>query len=862
MTTKEREKQREQITIPIEGMHCASCVTRVEHALKKVSGVSGAAVNLASERAAVEFDPDATHLSDLYRAIEGAGYKPIPRTITVAIGGMTCASCVRRVEDALKGVPGVSVANVNLATERATVEYLPDVVGIAELRRAVEGAGYQLLGEAQGEGARDREAEAREKEERTLARKALFAGVVGLLLLLGAQHGRLPLLSDLPLAAITVTSFFLAMPVQVWAGAQFYRGAWSTARHFTADMNTLIAVGTSAAYLYSIVATFAPGAVEAAGIKADVYYDTAALVIALILSGRYLEARAKGRTSAAIKRLMGLRAKTARVVRDGEEVDIAIEEVVSGDTVVVRPGEKIPVDGVVLEGRSAVDESMLTGESIPVEKGPDDEVFGATINKVGSFRFRATKVGKDSALSQIIRLVEEAQGSKAPIQRLADVIASYFVPIVIGIALVAFAIWWAFGPAPAFTYAVLNAVAVLIIACPCALGLATPTAIMVGTGKGAENGILIRGGESLETAHKLNVVVLDKTGTITEGRPVVTDVVVGDTLSENELLALAASAERGSEHPLGEAIVTAARERGLSLADAGDFSAVPGHGVEAVVEGRRLVLGNLKLMEDRGFPLDGLGQQGWTLSRAGKTPMYVAVDGRVSGVIAVADTVKPGAAEALRSLKELGLEVVMLTGDNRRTAESIATQVGVDRVLAEVLPEQKADQVRQLQQEGKAVAMVGDGINDAPALAQADVGIAIGTGTDVAMEASDITLIKGDLRGVATAVSLSQRTMRTIRQNLFWAFFYNVVLIPVAAGILYPLFKLGVFTNKWMQYAVGFSVLLLFLVVYVPVDAVRDVFNTTPLNLEEWLVIAPLILLPSVAAEIQKVIVFRSKRSA
>ncbi len=785
MTTKERE----QITIPIEGMHCASCVLRVEGALEKVPGVADAAVNLATERATVDFDPKATALADLYHAVEEAGYKPRPQTITVAIGGMTCASCVRRVEGALEGVPGVSSASVNLATERATVEYLPDTVGIAELRRAVEGAGYRLLGEARDEEARDREAEAREREERTLARKAIFAGGIGLLLLLGAQHGRLPLLSDLPLAAITVTSFFLAMPVQLWAGAQFYRGAWSTARHLTADMNTLIAVGTSAAYLYSVVATFAPSAVEAAGIKAEVYYDTSALIIALILTGRYLEARAKGRTSAAIKRLMGLRAKTARVLRDGDEVDIPIEEVVSGDTVIVRPGEKIPVDGVILEGRSAVDESMLTGESIPVEKGPEDEVFGATINKVGSFRFRATKVGKDSALSQIIRLVEEAQGSKAPIQRLADVIASYFVPAVIGVALVDFAIWWAFGPAPAFTFAVLNGVAVLIIACPCALGLATPTAIMVGTGKGAENGILIRGGESLETAHKLDVVVLDKTGTITEGRPVVTDVVAGDALDENELLALAASAERGSEHPLGEAIVAAARERGLSLAGAGDFQAVPGHGVEAVVDGRNLVLGNLKLMEDRGFPLDGFGQGGWALSRAGKTPMYVAVDGRVSGVIAVADTVKPGAPEALRGLKDLGLEVVMLTGDNRRTAEAIATQVGVDRVLAEVLPDQKVDQVRRLQQEGKVVAMVGDGINDAPALAQADIGIAIGTGTDVAMEASDVTLIKGDLRGVATAISLSQRTMRTIRQNLFWAFFYNVILIPVAAGILYPLFS-------------------------------------------------------------------------
>ena len=502
-----------------------------------------------------------------------------------------------------------------------------------------------------------------------------------------------------------------------------------------------------------------------------------------------MEARAKGQTSAAIKRLMGLRAKTARVVRDGEEQDVPIDEVVFGDVVIVRPGEKLPVDGVVLEGRSAVDESMLTGESLPVEKGPDDEVFGATINKTGSFRFRATKVGKDSALAQIIRLVQEAQGSKAPIQRLADLIASYFVPIVFGIALGVFAIWWLFGPAPAITFALLNTVAVLIIACPCALGLATPTAIMVGTGKGAEYGILIRGGESLETAHKIKAVVLDKTGTITEGKPSVTDIETVDGFSADELLRLAASAERGSEHPLGEAIVQEARERGLALTDAQEFQAVPGHGIEAQVEGRRVALGNLKLMQDRRFELNGLASQSETLSQEGKTPMFVAVDGQVAGVIAVADTIKPGARDAIAELHGMGLEVIMLTGDNRRTAEAIARQVGLDKVLAEVLPEDKVNQIRVLQAEGKVVAMVGDGINDAPALAQADVGIAIGTGTDVAMEASDITLIKGDPRDVATAIRLSKQTMRTIRQNLFWAFLYNTALIPVAAGALYPLFS-------------------------------------------------------------------------
>jgi Cu+-exporting ATPase len=474
-------------------------------------------------------------------------------------------------------------------------------------------------------------------------------------------------------------------------------------------------------------------------------------------------------------------------VRDGEEQDVPIEDVVPGDVVIVRPGEKIPVDGLVVDGRSSVDESMLTGESLPVEKGPEDEVFGATLNKTGSFRFQATKVGKDSALSQIIRLVQDAQGSKAPIQRLADVIASYFVPIVFAIALSTFAVWWAFGPAPAITFALLNTVAVVIIACPCALGLATPTAIMVGTGKGAEYGVLIRGGESLETAHKINIVMLDKTGTITEGKPSVTDILTTDGFSADDLLRLAASAERGSEHPLGESIVQEAQSRGLPLAEATHFQAVPGHGIEAQVEGRRLVLGNLKLMQDQNLALNGLAPKSETLSQEGKTPMFVAVDGQVAGVIAVADTLKPGASDAIAELHRMGLEVVMLTGDNRRTADAIARQVGVDRVFAEVLPEDKVNQVRALQAEGKVVAMVGDGINDAPALALADVGIAIGTGTDVAMEASDITLIKGDPRDVATAIRLSKQTMRTIRQNLFWAFFYNVALIPIAAGALYPL---------------------------------------------------------------------------
>jgi Cu+-exporting ATPase len=705
----------------------------------------------------------------------------------IPIEGMHCASCVLRVENSLKKVPGVESAAVNLAIEQATVAFDPQSCTLDSLYQAVEDAGYHARPEALA--APDEQQRAREREERTLWRKFLFAGVIGAFLIVAAQYQHLPLVAGLPMAVVTVTSFALATPVQFWAGWQFYEGAWNRLRHLDADMNTLVAVGTSAAYIYSVFATFAPGLFRAADVEPAVYFDTAAVIIALILMGRYLEAKAKGRTSAAIKRLMGLRARTARVVRDGDETDIPVENVVAGDVVVVRPGEKIPVDGVVLEGRSAVDESMITGESIPVEKGPGDEVIGATINRTGSFRFRATRVGQDSVLAQIVRLVQEAQLSKAPIQRLADVVASYFVPAVIGVAALTFVIWLVFGPTPAFTFALLNAVAVLIIACPCALGLATPTAIMVGTGKGAENGVLIRGGESLETAHRINVIVFDKTGTLTVGAPSLTDVLPADGWAETELLRLAASAERGSEHPLGEAVVAAARERGLAPSDATEFTALPGRGVEATVDGRRVLAGNLKLMDENGLSLDGLLPESERLAAEGKTPMYVAIDGRLAGIVAVADTVKQGATEAVARLKAMGIEVALITGDNRQTAEAVARQVGVDRVLAEVLPQDKAEQVRLLQAEGKTVAMVGDGINDAPALAQADVGIAIGTGTDVAIEASDITLIRGDLDGVATAVSLSRRTMRTIRQNLFWAFIYNVALIPIAAGVLYPLFS-------------------------------------------------------------------------
>jgi Cu+-exporting ATPase len=587
--------------------------------------------------------------------------------------------------------------------------------------------------------------------------------------------------------------FLSATPVQFWAGWQFYVGFWKATKHKTSDMNTLIAVGTSAAYLYSLIVTFGSHLIMVKGLMVDVYFDTSAAIIVLILLGRFLEARAKGRTSEAIKKLIGLQPKTARVIRNGNEADVPVEEVTLGDIVIVRPGEKIPVDGIVREGYSSVDESMVTGESLPVEKKTGDTVIGATINKTGTFKFEAAKVGKDTVLAQIIRLVQEAQGSKPPIARMVDVIASYFVPVVIAIAIVTFFVWYFFGPHPALTYAFLNFVAVLIIACPCALGLATPTSIMVGTGKGAENGILIRGAEALETAHQLNTIVLDKTGTLTKGEPSVTDIIESEKFSQKEILTLAASAEKGSEHPLGEAIVNKAKEENLILLDSKNFQAIAGHGIEATIDSKKVLLGNLRLMEERKVFLNGLSEKAEHFSGEGKTPMFLAVEGEAAGIIAVADTLKENSKEAVESLHQMGLEVVMLTGDNERTARAIAQQIGIDRILAEVLPGMKAEEVKRLQSEGKKVGMVGDGINDAPALAQADVGIALGTGTDVAMESSDITLIGGDLRGVVTAIALSKATIRNIKQNLFWAFAYNTILIPVAAGVLFPFF--GILLN-------------------------------------------------------------------
>ncbi|MFC2025154.1 heavy metal translocating P-type ATPase [Chloroflexota bacterium] len=776
MVEKTKVKKTEKARIHVTGMTCTTCAATIEKGLSETLGVEQANVSFASEKASVEYDPSKVSLGKIKDAVSQLGYGVATKKSIFPVGGMTCTSCVARVEEALSSVPGVVEANVNLASEKATVEYV-EGTKIADLRRAVQEAGYELSSEA--ETLEDVTAAA-QHEIRRLRNRFIIAVILGLsILVLGfgpSFIGKAYLL------------WALATPVQFWAGWRFYRGAWGVLKHRTADMNTLIAVGTSAAYFYSMVAVLFPSLFVAAGRGADVYFDTAALIIGLILLGRFLEARARGQTSEAIKKLIGMQPNTALVIRDGEEREIPVEDVQVGDLILVRPGERVPVDGIIRQGYSSVDESMITGESIPVEKKIGDEVIGATINKTGSFQFEATKIGKDTTLAQIIRLVEEAQGSKAPIQRLADVIASYFVPAVIGIAIITFIIWYFLGPAPALTYALLNFVAVLIIACPCALGLATPTAIIVGTGKGAEHGILIRSAEALERSHQIRTVLLDKTGTLTSGEPVVTDIIAVPSSSQEEVLRLAASAEYASEHPLGEAIVKAALERKLEVSPATDFNAVPGHGVEASVEGKKLILGNLKLMKERGFPLDGLEEEATRLWDDGKTVMFLSIDSQAIGIIAVADTLKPNAKEAVEELHKMGIEVVMLTGDNQRTAEAIAQEVGIDNALAEVLPEHKAQEVKKLQEEGKVVAMVGDGINDAPALAQADVGIAIGTGTDVAMETGDITLISGDLGGIVTAISLSKRTMKTIKQNLFWAFAYNTVLIPVAAGVLYLIF--------------------------------------------------------------------------
>ena len=784
----------QKLALPVVGMTCASCVSHVEGALKDIEGVSSVAVNLATEKATVELDSQQLPLKEMVRAVDEAGYGiPVQRT-TLTIGGMTCASCVGHVEGALKDVQGVISAEVNLATERAAVTYISPVATLEEMRHAVEDVGYSVEGAAgQEEGdAAEIVRLSHQEEIRRLRLKVYYSLASASFLMVAMQYTVVPIINEASAWTMNLLFLGVATPVQFWAGAQFYRGAWGSIRHRTTNMNTLIAVGTSAAYFYSLAVTLFPGLVSLSvfGHSTGTFFETSAAIIALILLGRFLEARAKGSTSEAVRKLMGLRSRTAQVIRQGNEVEVLISEVTQGDLIVVRPGEKVPVDGIVTEGASSVDESMLTGESIPVDKEGGSPVYGATMNLTGSFKLHATQVGRDTVLSQIIRLVEEAQGSKAPIQRLADVVSSYFVPVVIAIALSTLVVWVWVGPEPAFTFAMLNAVAVLIIACPCALGLATPTAIMVGTGKGAERGILIRNAQSLERAHKIHTVVLDKTGTLTTGNPTVSEVITLD-MSEDALLYWAASAEQASEHPLGKAIVAEAKERGLRLEEAQEFEAIPGLGVQTSVNSSTVVLGNLALMRERGISLNGLEIRSQELSQQGKTPMFVALNGELAGIIAVADTLKPETKEAIGQLLLMGLEVVMLTGDNQRTGEAVARQIGIQKVASEVLPQDKAAQIAALQREGKVVAMVGDGINDAPALAQADVGMAMGTGTDLAMETAPITLMGGDLRGVAAAIALSGATIRTIKQNLFWAFFYNTALIPVAAGVLYPIFAGG-----------------------------------------------------------------------
>src|SRR6266853_1180298 len=812
---------KSRIVLPIEGMSCASCAATVQQALGKAGGVTSAAVNYATGKAAVDYDEAQTNVAELIKTVRAAGYDCGRAAVTFTVEQLHYAPSVAPLEQVLRRVPGVVRAAANQATETVTVDYIPGATTAEALEQAVEQAGFRFAAPIAAEDPLERERLAREREVRALTWKFTLAAAVTVVSMLGSMllmaHdadatlkqvdllGRLLMPVALRFQAalagrgaldpqwIRVGLAVLPLPVAVWSGGQFYRGAWSGVKHRTADMNTLIAVGTGAAYLYSLVATFAPSVLTGAGHSADVYYESVSAIIALILLGRLLEARAKGRTSEAIRRLARLRPRAAHVVREGKESDIAVEAVVPGDLVIVKPGERIPVDGIVTEGASAVNESMLTGEPMPVAKKIGDEVIGATLNTTGSVTFRATRVGKASALGQIVPLVEDAQATKAPIQQLADRVAGVFVPVVMALAIAAFVIWYDVGPAPALVFATVALVTVLIIACPCALGLATPTAILVGTGKAAEYGIFIRSGAALDRLAGIRTVLLDKTGTITEGRPSVTHIVTakrpdGTPLAPGEVLKWAASVEQRSEHPLALAVTKAARDRQVEVLPVEKFAAMEGRGVRGTVDRRIIEVISLRHARERSLELGSLGTDAYRLAAQGRSPVICVVNNTVYAVIAISDPVKPTSKDAVAHLKRLGLPVVMVSGDSRKGAEAVAKEVGIDEVIAEVLPSQKADLVKKLQRQGGGahVVMVGDGINDAPALAQADVGIAIGTGTDIAMEASDVTLIRGDLRAVFTAIELARRTMRTIRWNLIWAFGYNAVLIPVAAGALYP----------------------------------------------------------------------------
>ena len=810
---------KSRIVLPIEGMSCASCAATVQEALTGATGVAAATVNYATAKAAVDYDDAQTGVAELIKTVRTAGYDCGSASVTFGVEQLHYAPSVAPLEQVLGRVKGVVRAAANQATETVTVDYVPGATTAAALEQAVAQAGFQVAEPIPTEDPAERERIMRQREIKSLTWKFALAATVAVVAMLGSMLlmaeqadstfrpvdllGRLlmPLALRLDAALsgrlaldprwLKLGLALLTLPVMAWSGRQFYRGAWAGFRHRTADMNTLIAVGTGAAFLYSLVATLAPGVFTRAGLPADVYYEAVSAIIALILLGRLLEARAKGHTSQAIRRLAGLRARTAHVMRDGKETELAVEAVVPGDLVIVKPGEKIPVDGVVTEGASAVDESMLTGEPLPVPKKIGDEVIGATVNTTGSVTFRALRVGKDSALGQIVQLVEDAQSTKAPIQRLADRVAGVFVPIVIALAIAAFVVWFDFGPEPAILFSTIALVTVLIIACPCALGLATPTALLVGTGKAAEHGILVRSGEALERLSGVRSVLLDKTGTITEGKPTVTHIVTakrpdGTPIAPAEVLKWAAAVEQRSEHPLAAAILRAAKDKQVDILPVEKFAVMEGRGARGTVDRRIIEVISLRHARERSLELGSLGQDADRLAAQGRTPVIVVVNNTVYAVIAISDPIKPTAKDAILHLKRLGLAVTMVSGDSRKGAEAVAKEVAIEDVIPEVLPSQKAELVKKLQQRGGHVVMVGDGINDAPALAQADVGIAIGTGTDIAMEASDVTLIRGDLRGVVTAIQLSRRTLRTIRWNLMWAFAYNVVLIPVAAGVLYP----------------------------------------------------------------------------
>lgn len=767
-------------------MTCVACASAIERALVKIDGIKSAVVNFPAEKATIEFtDPERpVRLTTIIKAIEDEGYGISIVRIDFAVRGMTCAACVAAVERVLKGLYGVIDATVNLAAEKASVTYISTITSFEDFKKIITDAGYsaeQITGEFI-----DREREQREKEYGELRKRFIISALLTAPIVIASMF-------SIPFVSNWYFLFLLATPVQFWSGMRFHRAALSSLKHGTTNMNTLISVGTTSAYVYSIAATFVPHLFFKGGISPHVYFDTSATIITLILLGRLLEAGAKGKTSEAIRKLMGLQAKTATIQRDGIEKNVPIEEVTPGDIVIVRPGERIPVDGEITDGYSTVDESMLTGESLPVEKSSGDKIFGGTINRAGSFRLRALKIGRETVLARIIKLVEEAQGSKAPIQRLADKVASVFVPTVIGIAVLTFVIWLVFGPKPSFTLALMNFIAVLIIACPCALGLATPTAIMVGTGKGAEKGILIRDAAALELAHKIAAVVLDKTGTITKGEPEVLEVIVVNPQDKSGIadnaslfLRIAASAEKLSEHPLGQAIVRMAAERDMKIAAPSEFMSVAGGGIKAKVDNYDVLIGNEGMMLKEGVDVSPVKLLSEKISAEAKTPVFMALDHEIKAIFPIADTIKEGSIEAIKELQAMGIEVVMLTGDHQNTAAAIAKQIGIKTFFAEVLPDRKIEIVKKLKSEGKITAMVGDGINDAPALAEADVGIAIGTGTDIAIEASDITLIKGNLKSVVDAISLSRLTIRTIKQNLFWAFFYNIIGIPVAAGVLYP----------------------------------------------------------------------------